>query len=115
MDNGIYAFSETTPQKSLKPGDHICFYASKVGIIANARVKTSPERKPSSIVRDPKKYPFTFEVEDVKFYPDNPVVLDLNIRRKLDAFEDADADRNWGWFVTPTRRITEHDFKLLTR
>ena len=118
VENGIYAFSQATPQKNLKPGDRICFYASKVGIIAHARVKTSPKRQPNPIVRDIKKYPFTFEVDEVKYYPDNPVKLDVNLRKRLDAFKGSDIEKlekHWGWFVTPTRRVTEHDFKMLTR
>jgi hypothetical protein len=115
VDNGIYAFSDSTPQKNLKPGDFICFYASGVGVVAHALVKTRPKRAPSPIVRDAKKYPFTFEVEDVKFYPNNPVAIDLELRQKLDAFKESDATKHWGWFVTPTRRISEHDFQLLVR
>lgn len=115
MENGIYAFSEATPQKNLKPGDLICFYASGIGVIAHARVKTRPKREPNPSVRNADKYPFTFEVEDVKFYPENPVVIDSGLRQRLDTFKGLDAAKHWGWFVTPTRRITEHDFKILTR
>ena len=117
-ENGIYAFSQATPEKSLKPGDRICFYASKVGVIAHARVKTSPKRQPHPKVLNREKYPWTFEVDEVKYYQDNPVMLDVNLRRRLDAFKGSDIkklEKHWGWFVTPTRRVTEHDFQLMTR
>lgn len=115
VENRMYAFSKTTPQKNLKPGDYICFYASGTGVIAHAKVKTSPKLQPSQIVRDSAKYPYTFELEDISHYPDNPVILDVELRKQLDAFKGKDAQANWGWFVTPTRWVTEHDFKLLTR
>jgi hypothetical protein len=115
VDNGIYAFSKSTPVRNVNPGDQICFYASGVGVIAHARVKTRPERQINPIVRDAKKYPYTFQLEDAKFYPNNPVVIDVGLRQKLDAFKESDPTKHWGWFVTPTRRVTEHDYKLLTR
>jgi len=115
VDNRMYAFSKTTPQKNLKPGDYICFYASGIGVIAHAKVKTSPKLQPSPIVRDTARYPYTFELEEARYYPDDPVIVDANLRRQLDAFRGKNAEKNWGWFVTPTRWITEHDFKLLTR
>lgn len=115
VENKMYAFSKRTPQKNLKPGDYICFYASGIGVIAHARVRTSPRLQPNPIVRDADKYPYTFELDEVRYYPDEPIVLDVNLRRQLDAFKGKDADANWGWFVTPTRWVTEHDFRLLTR
>lgn len=49
-ENRMYAFSKTTPSRNLKPGDNICFYASGIGVIAHAKVKTSPRLQPSPIV-----------------------------------------------------------------
>ena len=110
-----YAFGERTPgRKALKPGDWICFYATTIGVVAHARVKTRPEDKPHPKVRHPERYPWTFSLDDVKLYSDNPVVIDANLRTQLDYFKERDAD-NWAWFVQATRRISEHDFKLLTR
>ena len=114
--NGIYAFSETTPgRKRLKPGDWICFYATAKGVIAHARVASSPEKKPHRAVRHPEKYEWTFRVDKTRLYLENPVVIDAAMRGKLQAFQGRDLDTSWAWFVQATRKITEHDFKTLTR
>lgn len=115
-DEKIYAFGERTPgRKQLKPGDWICFYASDKGVVAHARVKTYPEKKFHPKVREPEKYPWVFSLHEVKLYLDKPVVINSDLRNQLDAFQGRDPSKSWAWFVQATRRITEHDFKLLTR
>jgi hypothetical protein len=113
---GIYAFGEGTPgRKRLKPGDWICFYATTKGVVAHAKVVSSPERKPHKRVRHPEKYPWTFRLENTALYLDAPVVIDAATRSRLDAFQGRDLERSWAWFVQATRKITEQDFKILTR
>ncbi len=115
-DNGIYAWGNNTPgRKILKPGDMICFYASAKGVVGHARVKTRPQLKKHSAVRNPDSFPWVFEVKDVKLYPDNPVLIDAEMRARLDAFKDHDLSKSWGWFVQSTHTKTKHDFDLLTR
>lgn len=112
----IYAFGERTPgRKQLKPGDWICFYASTKGVVAHARVKTHPEKKFHPRLREPEKYPWVFSLHEIKLYLDKPVVINSDLRNQLDAFRGRDPSKSWAWFVQATRRITEHDFKLLTR
>jgi len=112
----IYAFGERTPgRKHLKPGDWLCFHASGKGVIAHARVLSKPEKKHHPKVRHPDKYPWIFRVGDAKLYLDDPVVIDSEIRAKLEAFKNRDLEKSWGWFVQATRRISSHDFKILTR
>ena len=65
-------------------------------------------------VHDPERYPWAFRVKDVRFFLDRPIVVDLVLRRGLDAFKESDPEAAWGWFVQATRRITVHDFGLLT-
>jgi len=48
-------------------------------------------------------------------WKENPVVIDAALRSKLDAFKKSDPNKAWAWFVQATRKITEHDFKILTR
>jgi hypothetical protein len=112
----IYAFGERTPgRKHLKQGDWICFYATAKGVVAHARVRKPPLRNPHPKVRDSKKYPWVFQLENVKLYLDKPVVIDTELRKQLDAFQGRDPTKSWAWFVQATRRITEHDFKLLIK
>jgi hypothetical protein len=112
----IYAFGERTPgRKHIKPGDWICFYATGNGVIAHARVKTAPEKKHHPKVRHPDKYPWVFCLDKTKLYLDNPTVIDAELRKRLDAFEDRDPGTSWAWFVQATRKVSEHDFRVLTR
>jgi hypothetical protein len=45
---------------------------------------------------------------------ENPVVIDVALRSKLDAFKNRELNKAWAWFVQATRKITENDFKVLT-
>lgn len=114
-NKGIYAFGERTPGRShLKPGDGICFYATGNGVIAHSKVASYPDKKPNSAVRDPERYPWVFELEDAKIYLESPIVIDAALRAKLDAFEGRDPSTSWAWFVQATRKVTAHDFGILT-
>lgn len=113
---GIYAFGDRTPgRKHLKPGDGICFYATGNGVIAHARVASSPERKPNPEVHDSDRYPWVFKLEDIKIHLDQPTVIDAALRNKLDAFGGRDPNTSWAWFVQATRKISAHDFEVLAR
>lgn len=113
---GIYAFGERTPgRKHLKQGDGICFYATGNGVIANAKVASTPENKPNPAIRDPERYPWVFELEDAKIYLENPIVIDAALRAKLDAFKGRDPNTSWAWFVQATRKVSAHDFEILVR
>jgi hypothetical protein len=115
-EHKMYAFGEGTPgRKRLKLADHICFYATGRGIVADAEVVSLPERKPDRRVRHSTEFPFTFRLRNCKLYVQKPVVLDAALRMQLDAFKNRDPGGPWAWFVQATHRITERDFKLLTR
>lgn len=112
----IYAFGERTPgRKRLKPGDWLCFHASGKGVIAHAKVISKPEKKHHPKVRHPDKYPWIFRVGQAKLYLSDPVVIDAEVRTKLEAFQNRDPNKSWGWFVQATRRISADDFNVLTR
>jgi len=112
----IYAFGERTPgRRQIRPGDWLCFHASGKGVIAHAKVMSRPEKKTHPKVLHPDKYPWIFQVGEAKLYPDDPVVIDADVREKLEAFQNRDLNRPWGWFVQATRRISASDFDTLTR
>ena len=112
----IYAFSEKAPsRKQIKPGDRICFYATTKGVVAHAKVATSSEKKPHPSVRHSEMYPWVFRTDAAKLYLNEPVVIDSDLRSRLDAFKDKDPSKSWAWFVQTTHKITKHDFDLLTR
>lgn len=112
----IYAFGEKTAgRKGLKPGDWICFYAASAGIVAHAKVASSPVKKTDKRVRHAERYPWVFRLENVNMYLDQPVAIEAELRQRMDAFRDKTPDQPWGFFVQCTRKVTEHDFNLLTR
>ena len=112
----IYAFGERTPgRKHLKPRDWLCFHASGKGVIAHAKVMSRPEKKHHPKVRHPDRHPWIFRVRQAKLYLNNPVFIDAEVRAKLEAFQNRDLNKSWGWFVQATRRISANDFNILTR
>lgn len=111
----IYAFGERTPgRRHLKAGDWICFYATGRGVVAHAKVTSAPEKKRHHRVRHPERYPWVFGLDNVDLHLEQPIVIDAAVRGRLDAFRGRDPDKSWAWFVQATRKITEHDFSILT-
>lgn len=111
----VYAFGDRTPgRKHIKPGDWICFYATGTGVVGHALVASAPEHKPHPKQRSPEKYPWAFRVEEVKLYLEQPVVIDSSLRSNLDVFQGRDSSSPWAWFVQATRKVSEHDFAILT-
>ena len=115
LDQGVYVFGEKTAGRAvLRAGDGICFYHSGVGIVAEARIASVARKEPVSFVKHPDSYPWAFDVKDVHYHLEDPVVIDAELRAQLDGFKDKDPAANWSWFVQGTRYVTAHDFKLLT-
>ena len=121
LDLGWYVFGDnTTGRKRLKPGDRLCFYESRKGVVAKAEVSSVPDRMLPrdlrGIARRPEKFPWSFRVKNVQYFFDNPVVIDAELRARLEAFTANDRDPNgpWSWLVQGTCRVTEHDFRVLT-
>lgn len=114
--HGIYAFGEKTPgRKRLKVGDRICFYAAGKGVVAHAVVSLAPEKQVHPMVKYADKFPWVFKVENVELYLNSPIAVDAKMRSHLDAFKGKDFNKAWAWFVQATRRLTEQDFKVLTK
>jgi hypothetical protein len=111
----IYAFGERTPgRKHLKPGDYICFYATGNGVVAHAKVRSKPEHQRHPKVSHPDQYPWVFRLGDTHLYIEDPIVIDADLRARLDAFQGRDPSKSWAWFVQATRNISKHDFNILT-
>ena len=115
LGHGEYVFGDRTPgRKTLKPGDKLAFYESGKGVVASAEVATIPELRKVSHVRHAEKYPWAFKVKNVRYFFDQSVPIDSEVRAKLEAFEGRDLERSWSWFVQGTRLLSEHDFDVLT-
>jgi len=112
----IWAYGNNTPgRKALQRGDWVCFYASRNGVVAHARVISPPEYMIHEKVQDPEKYPWIFKLESPEVYLENPVVFSKELRSKLSGFQGKKIDTNWGWFVQSNRRISKDDFDLMIR
>ncbi|MHA1278520.1 MAG: hypothetical protein ACTSQ8_15110 [Candidatus Helarchaeota archaeon] len=61
------------------------------------------------------KYPWTFRVGKGVLYLHDPVVIDADLRNCLEAFRDRDPNKPWAWFVQATRKVSAHDFNVLTK
>jgi hypothetical protein len=102
-------------RKQMKPGDKIAFYYTGVGVVAEAEVASPLERTPHPEAKYPEKFPWRFQVSNVRIFLDNPVPLNsADVRSKLDAFKGKPPENAWSWFVQGTGRVTEHDFNVLT-
>lgn len=101
-------------KKPLMPGDSVCFYGAGKGVMANAIVTTEPKQKVHQIA-SPNEPSWVFELRDVVEYTSEPIVIDAVLRAKLDAFHDKDPGKPWSWFVQGTHKVTDHDFKVLTK
>lgn len=115
LDHKVYVFGDKTPgRKKLKPGDMLAFYEAGKGVVASAKVTSKPEQTKVTFARHAEKFPWSFQVTDVKYFFDNPVLIDAEVRSKLDAFQSHNPLGPWSWFVQSTHYLTEHDFKVLT-
>jgi hypothetical protein len=114
LDQKVYVFGDRTPgRKSLKAGDRIAFYQTQVGVVAEATVAGSPERRSVKFAKDPERFPWAFKVKDVRYFFDKPMVIDASLRSRLDAFRGRDSSKAWGFFVQVTRIVTPADFERL--
>jgi hypothetical protein len=112
----FYAFGQRTPgRKHMKAGDRIGFYATTKGLVAHATLSSSPQRKPRPDGSTPEDYPWVCSLKDASLYLNEPVAVDANLRAQLDAFKGRDPEQGWAWFVQATRKVSLHDFELLTR
>ena len=93
----------------LRQGDWICFYVAGSGIVGHARVSSNPKFSPEVSPL----YPYVFGLAEPELYLQSPTPVDRATRSRLDAFKGR-LGRDWGWFVTATHRLTEHDFNWLT-
>lgn len=98
----------TSGRKSIKRGDWICFYVTRKGVVGYARLSSNPELRADVSPL----YPINLTLEAVRLRLEVPVPIDSAMRKRLDAFKTR-SETGWGWFVTSTHRISEHDFRLL--
>ena len=50
----------------------------------------------------------------VRYFFDDPVVIDRDLRARMEAFRGRDPEQPWSWLVKGTQRVNEHDFGVIT-
>lgn len=115
LDEGMWGLGKRTGyRKDLQPGDRICFYAVRIGIVAEALVASRSYRLGENGINPaPYPVPFAIDLRDVKWLAE-PIELTAEVRSRLSAFQGRDLEKGWAWFVQGTSKLTSDDFNLLT-
>ena len=114
LDKGLWGLGQRTGyRKTFVAGDRVCFYAARIGVvaegvIASSSFKLSRRENPSTV-----QVPYAIRLERVRWL-EEPAELTTEVRSQLNAFQGRDPDKGWAWFVQGTSKLTEHDFGLLT-
>jgi hypothetical protein len=116
LDRGMWGLGQRTGyRRAFRPGDRLCFYAVRIGVVAECTV-VSPafelDQKES-----PKPHldvPYGIRLKDVRWFEHTPVALTTEVRAELSAFLGRNLSKGWAWFVQGTSRLTAEDFELLT-
>jgi len=112
----FYAFTQRAAgRKHMKAGDRIAFYATSRGVVAHATISSAPQKKPRPDGSTVEEYPWVCSLNDARIYINEPVAIDAHLRTQLEAFKERDPDQIWAFFVMATRKVSRHDFELLTR
>lgn len=115
LDRGMWGLGQRTGyRKAFRPGDRLCFYAARIGVVVECAVASAAfelDRKQSP---KPKlDVPYGIRLKDVRWFEDTPVALTAGVRAALSAFQGRDLSRGWAWFVQGTSKLTRDDFELL--
>lgn len=98
----------------IQVGDMICFYASKVGVVAHATIESPPLRRNHSAISDPVTFPYVLELSHTEIYLDDPRPLDDARRSMMKMFSRTIPYKRWSWLVQGVNQISEEDFHILT-
>lgn len=113
LDKELWGLGQRTGyRKSFAAGDHLCFYAVRIGIVAEAVIvsgsfELSRKENPSTV-----EVQYAIRLKQVHWLKE-PVELTVEMRGQLGAFQGRDPNKGWAWFVQGTSKLTENDFNLL--
>jgi len=116
LDQGMWGLGQRTGyRKSFQPGDRLCFYAVRIGVVVECKVVSSAYAlEPSKSPKPDLGVPYGIQLEDVRWFEDQPVQFTTDVRAELSGFRGRDLNKGWAWFVQGTSKLTEDDFELLT-
>jgi hypothetical protein len=116
LDRGMWGLGQRTGyRKAFRPGDRLCFYAARIGVVAECTAASAAfelDRKQSP---KPKlDVPYGIRLKAPRWFEDAPIALKTDVRAELSAFQGRDLSKGWAWFVQGTSKLTPDDFALLT-
>jgi hypothetical protein len=116
VEAGWYVFTDyAIGQKQLKPGDRLCIYVTGKGVACDVTVDSAPELGHVPGVVLDEKYRWRLRVRDARYYFQSPIKVTPELRLRLDAFKGMDpTEDSWAWLVAGRRKLTAHDFAVLT-
>jgi hypothetical protein len=116
LDRRMWGFGQRTGyRKALRPGDRLCFYAARIGVVAECKAASPAFELARKESPKPKlDIPYGIRLKDLRWFEDAPIGLTTEVRAKLSAFQDRDLSKGWAWFVQGTSKLTQKDFELLT-
>lgn len=116
LDRGLWGLGQRTGyRKFFRPGDRLCFYAARNGVVAECTASSEAFKLDRKQSPKPKlDVPYGIRLKDVRWFEDAPVTLTTEVRAELGAFQGRDLGKGWAWFVQGTSRLTGEDFGLLT-
>jgi hypothetical protein len=120
LARGYWALGERTPgRKAIQPGDRACFYAAGshqvvayADVVGKINAPVSPEEWPEPNPQSDVLY--KMPLANLTWLKP-PTLLDLELRGQLEALAGQNPAGNWGLFFQTSRRLTQQDFKRLTR
>ena len=116
LDQGMWGLGQRTGyRKYFRPGDRLCFYAVRIGVVAEATAASrSFELAQEDSPKPNLEVPYAIRLEDVRWFEDTPVPITRDVRAELSAFEGRDLSKGWAWFVQGTSNVMVEDFRFLT-
>lgn len=116
LGRGMWGLGQRTGyRKAFQPGDRACFYAARIGMVAECTIASPSfelDRKQS-----PKPHlevPYAIRLENVRWFDDTPIALSREVRAELSGFQGRDLGKGWAWIVQGTSKLTLRDHKVLT-
>jgi hypothetical protein len=114
LDQKLWGLGERTAyRRDFSPGDHLCFYAVRKGIVAEATVSSRCFELTSRKSPVNYKVPYAIHLDNI-YWLKEVVELSEEVRSRLSAFQDRDPSKGWAWFVQGTSKMTKRDFEILT-
>jgi hypothetical protein len=115
LDQGWYVLGPHAPyRRQIGRGTRVCLYVKGRGVVAEATAAGPAEERRIRFMRQREAYPYAFQVEHVRYFFDKPIIIDVQLRSRLDAFSGKNPGGRWAHLVQAPRSLTENDFNVLT-